>query len=134
MRRAKDGQFSLILLDAFSSDAIPTHLLTREALKLYRSKLTPDGVLVFHISNQHCDLEPVLGELAIDAGVTCVVRHDPHENLGSGEFSASYAVMANETKTLNRLMTSKHWQRARRLPSRKPWTDDQSNIFDVLYW
>lgn len=134
LRRAADGRYSLILLDAFSSDAIPIHLLTREALALYRSKLSPDGLLVFHISNQHCDLEPLLGELAAEAGLTCLVRHDAHENLNRGEFSASYAIIASDARQLSELQRSNRWQAARRLTTAKPWTDDQSNIFDVLLW
>ena len=58
------GEYGLLVADAFSSDAIPTHLLTREAVRLYRRKLRPDGVLAFHISNRFLDLEPVLGEVA----------------------------------------------------------------------
>jgi SAM-dependent methyltransferase len=57
------GEFDLIILDAFSSDAIPIHLITREALALYGRKLAPGGMLFFHITNRHLDLAPVLGDL-----------------------------------------------------------------------
>src|SRR5262249_58801214 len=65
---APPRHYGLIVIDAFSSDAIPQHLLTREALRLYLSKLAPDGLLAFHISNRYMDLQPILGDLAGDAG------------------------------------------------------------------
>ena len=67
LAREPDGTHDLIILDAFSSDAIPVHLLTREALDLYFRKLSPHGVLAFHISNRYFDLRPVLSRLARDA-------------------------------------------------------------------
>lgn len=135
LQAADENQFSLILLDAFSSDAIPTHLLTREALALYRSKLTDDGVLVFHISNRHCDLEPVVADLAADAGMTCLVRHDTDEDLARGILSSSYAVMSDMHATTSQLARTPGWRPAKGSSnSREPWTDDRSNILDVLRW
>ena len=76
LRDAPDGGYGLIVLDAFSSDAIPMHLLTREALRLYRDKLADGGLIAFHISNRYLDLAPVLGALARDAGLVDRVRRD----------------------------------------------------------
>src|SRR5262249_5210351 len=59
-----DHKYGVLVIDAFNSDAIPMHLLTREALEIYRSRLLPDGMLAFHISNRYVDLEPILGNLA----------------------------------------------------------------------
>ncbi len=64
-----DGRFDVIALDAFSSDSVPAHLLTREAFALYRSCLKPQGVLVVHVTNRHLDLPPVVHRLAADAGL-----------------------------------------------------------------
>ncbi len=61
--------FNVIVVDAFSGDAIPVHLLTREALALYRRHLQPDGIIAFHVSNQYVDLEPVIAGIASDAGL-----------------------------------------------------------------
>ena len=69
---ARNGQYRLIALDAFSGDSIPMHLVTREALRLYLSKLAPGGLIAFHITNQHLDLAPVLANLAQDASLVCV--------------------------------------------------------------
>ena len=65
--------FNVIVVDAFSGDAIPVHLLTREALALYRRQLQPDGVIAFHVSNQYIDLEPVVAAIAANAGLQCGV-------------------------------------------------------------
>ena len=66
----------LIVLDAFSSDSLPVHLLSREAIRLYRSKLAARGVLAFNLSNRYLDLDPVLGRQAVDAGLVCRIAYD----------------------------------------------------------
>jgi spermidine synthase len=76
LARTNDGPFDLLVLDAFSSDAIPVHLMTREALELYLWRLTGDGVLAFHISNRHLDLEPVLATLAGEQKLVALVQYD----------------------------------------------------------
>jgi spermidine synthase len=69
LERAGDGSYDVLVIDAFSSDSIPTHLLTEEALALYLKKLSARGVVLFHISNRYLDLAPVVAALAFDAGV-----------------------------------------------------------------
>lgn len=71
------NEFDLLILDAFSSDAIPVHLLTREALAIYQNAVAEDGLLAFHISNRHLALQPVLARLATDRELTALVRNDP---------------------------------------------------------
>ena len=73
---APDHAYDLIVLDAYSSDSIPVHLITREALALYQRKLAPGGVLAFHISNLYLDLKPALGNLSADAGLAGLWRDD----------------------------------------------------------
>src|SRR4029079_9714963 len=68
--------YDLIVLDAFSSDSIPLHLMTREAMDVYLSRLAPGGALLFHISNRHLQLAPVVGRLAADRGLAAVRRVD----------------------------------------------------------
>ena len=68
--------YQLIVLDAFSSDALPVHLLSREAIRLYRAKLAAGGVLVFNLSNRYLDLDPVMGRQAEDAGLVCRIGYD----------------------------------------------------------
>ena len=81
LQKADDGQFGVLVLDAYSSDTIPLHLITKEALALYLRKLAPDGALIFHISNRHLRLERVLGVLAEDAGLACLIEADNSNSL-----------------------------------------------------
>src|SRR5262249_21615234 len=76
--RESREEFGLLVIDAFGSDAIPVHLLTREAIEIYRERLRTDGIIAFHISNNYLDLEPVLAKLANDATprLHCYVRED----------------------------------------------------------
>ena len=76
LAKAQDRGFDLLVLDAFSSDAIPTHLLTVEALRLYLTKLVNDGILAIHISNRYLDLGPILGRAAKELGVNALIRSD----------------------------------------------------------
>ncbi len=76
LERVPDGEFGLLVLDAFSSDAIPTHLITREAVELYRHKVAPDGLIAFHISNRYLDLRPVLAGIAHELGLVAYVCND----------------------------------------------------------
>src|ERR671920_1495297 len=76
MADAPHGEYGVIVADAFSSDAIPVHLMTREAIDLYLDKLREDGAIAIHISNRHLELEPVLGDLARDRGLACYAQFD----------------------------------------------------------
>lgn len=129
--------YDLMVLDAFSSDAIPIHLVTREALKLYLSKLADGGILAFHISNRYLDLKPVLGDLAQDANLACYVREDLE--LGEAEKKAGKAqsiwvVMSRRLTDLGELAEDLRWKPLPGRPGAKLWTDDYSNIPSVLMW
>ncbi len=133
---APERVYQLIVLDAFSSDAIPTHLLTREALQCYRSKLTADGVLAFHISNRYIDLTPVLGALARDASLKCLVRRDlsvSPDELRNGKEPSVWAVMAAREADLATLPGDPRWQPPRVDPREPVWTDDFSDIINCFH-
>lgn len=129
-----DDRFDLIVLDAYSSDAIPVHLLTREALAVYQSRLTEHGVLVFHISNQYFDLAPVVGRLAADAGLQGWVRSSGRmkaEQIAQGLVQSHYAVVARRAEDVGPLAHDERWHRLE--PGNVPlWTDDYSSLFSVL--
>jgi spermidine synthase len=131
---APDRAFGLIVGDVFSSDAVPAHLLTREALALYRSKLTADGALAMHISNRYLDLEPVVAALAADVGMTCLSRDEPRRaRVGvPGKLPSHWAVMAERPATLARLSSDPRWRPCRREVGDRVWTDDFSNIVGAL--
>jgi hypothetical protein len=122
--------YGLIVIDAFSSDAIPIHLLTREALAIYRSKLDDHGVLLFHISNRYVDLAPVLGDLAGDAGLLAQVRNDvtPSDPV-SGKLPSQWVLM---TPRKTSLMPGGAWEPLRPRPGARVWTDDYSNLVGAL--
>jgi hypothetical protein len=130
----QDGEFGLIALDAFSSDAIPVHLLTREALATYLSKLRPHGVIAFHISNQYVDLAPVLGNLAADAGLPCVDQYDgvvTRETLG--KYPSHWIALARSPADLGRAATDGRWKPCARDAGERTWTDDYANVTAALH-
>jgi hypothetical protein len=132
---AADGQFGLIVLDAFSSDAIPLHLLTREALVLYRAKLADNGVLLFNISNEYLDLRTVLADLAADLGMTCLVQDDldlSDEEREDGKSASQWVALFRSTADVGPLAKDTRWQRVRARPGAQIWTDDYSNILSVI--
>ncbi len=101
--KVPDGHFRIIFVDAFSSDAIPIHLITREALQLYMKKLTPDGIVVFHISNRYLDLEPVLANLAEAEGLTGgLVLHGEEDDPES--CASTWVPIARKPADLKRLI------------------------------
>jgi hypothetical protein len=104
--RARGGpadRFALLVVDAFSSDAIPIHLLTRQALEIYLANLADDGLLAFHISNRYLTLEPVLGNLAEELGLAGVIEHDLATGF-TGKAASSWVVLARQPSTLDRLL------------------------------
>ncbi len=137
LRDAPNGHYRMIILDAYNSDAIPLHLITREALRVYLQKLRPDGVLVWHMTNRHMHLDPVVAALARDAGLVCLIQHDAHvtpEESAVGKAPSKWAVMARDAAHLGALTTDKRWQPARERPGVGVWTDDYANVFSVLNW
>jgi spermidine synthase len=135
LRDAPDSGYGLIVLDAFSSDAIPMHLLTREALELYRRKLADGGLIAFHISNRYLDLTRVLRALARDAGLVGRVCHDqnvPPEQLREGKYASSWFVMAARDADLGTLADDPRWEASEPRPGDMVWTDDFSNLAALL--
>jgi len=132
-----DGAYGLIALDAFSSDAVPTHLLTREALALYLGKLDDRGMLVFNISNRYFDLAPLLAALAKEAGLTCYVRADlnlsPQEE-SIGKIGSRFLVMARRYEHLRPLVFDDRWSEYPGDSKFPVWTDQYSSIFSVIEW
>src|SRR5262249_33984179 len=133
---APDGAYDLLLIDAFSSDAMPVHLMTREALRLYLAKLAPDGVLVINISSRYFNLRPVLAALARDLGLVTLGRHDddvPIEEQVNGRLSSNWVVMARRPEDLGALASDAQWKRLDD-SRRRAWTDDFSDIVSALKW
>jgi hypothetical protein len=128
-------QYDLIVIDAFTSDAIPVHLLTREALALYLSRLRPGGLVAFHISNRHLGLAPVLTTLARDAGGAAMMRQDESTAAKrQARFPSQWFVIARHAGDLSAIGQHAGWSVPQVAPSRSVWTDDFSNLLATLTW
>jgi hypothetical protein len=125
-------QYDLMSIDAFSSDAIPVHLLTREAFALYFRHLKPTGILAVHVSNRYLDLVPVVSRNARDLGSTSMDVNDNDEE--EDYFSNSDWVLVSSDAAIFRdpAFKSSSVQPAEYRPNLRPWTDDYSNLFQIL--
>jgi len=132
--RQPNDKYDLLIIDAFSSDSIPVHLVTREAIALYFEKITEDAVVMVHISNRYLDIGPVIAKIAEDAGVvhrTC--RYGPTaEEKAEGASGSHWMALARKPEHLGRLCRDHDWETIQTRPDDPVWTDDFSNIVDVL--
>ena len=132
LQAAPEGSFDLLILDAFSSDAIPVHLLTREAFAMYRRKLAPGGVIMVHISNRYLDLEPVLGRITVETGFFGVTQyHDEGTNEVMLRYPSIWVVMARSPDDIIELAPDPRWQPLRGADA-PLWTDDYVDIVGAL--
>jgi SAM-dependent methyltransferase len=135
LREAPDGGYDLLVLDAFSSDAIPVHLITREAVELYLRKLAPDGMLAFHISNRYLDLEPVLANLAQELRLVALGCDDmslTEAEFATGREQSHWAVMARGAEDLVGFQRRTRWSPLTPDPRVGVWTDDFSSPLRVI--
>jgi spermidine synthase len=128
--RVPPSTYDVIVIDAFSSDAIPVHLMTREFVTLALERLRPEGLAVFHISNRHLDLAPVLGAAATELGATAVEQY--HQSDDPDVSPSRWLVIGRNSWALAALESDARWKPVR--ASSRSWTDDFSNILDVLQW
>lgn len=131
-----DSTFDLILLDAFSSDAIPVHLLTREAVALYMRKLHKNGILLLHISNRYLELRPVVIELARDARLAGAIGDydvTAQERLEL-KHGSRWVALARSPATLASLVRQTQWRVLEPSADVRVWTDDFSDVLSVLRW
>ena len=129
--------FDVLVVDAFSSDAIPVHLLTREALQLYLHKLDAGGVIAFNITNSYLNLTPLIADLADDAGLVVLVQHDVLVDAAAmsiGKATSRWAVMARSAEALGPLAHDARWQPVPARSAPMAWTDDFSNPLSLVRW
>jgi spermidine synthase len=139
LAREPAGKLDLLAVDAFSSDAVPMHLLTREALEVYRRALAPDGLLLIHISNRYLDLEPVLAAAAARGGWTAAAfDYMPSVDEEARNISMSvWVAMSQSPATMAALGASSAddahlWKRLRPRPGFAGWSDDYASILPLL--
>jgi len=130
------GTLGLVVVDAFNSDAIPLHLITREAFALYLSRTAPGGALLLNITNRYLRLEPVVANIARDLALTCRIQRQrftsAQEQQGVSE--STWALLARTPQALGRLAGDRRWRDCRADPSAGTWTDDYSDPISVVRW
>jgi spermidine synthase len=131
--RVPAGTSDLVIVDAFSSDAVPVHLLTREALELYVSKLRPGGLIAFHVTNRHLELAPVVARAARALGLAAVERDDRAEGARGTRTPSRWVVIARSQQRLEPLLERSGW-RIPEVSAGRVWTDDYSNVLSVVKW
>jgi hypothetical protein len=136
---ASDGQYDIIVVDAFSSDAIPIHLLTKEAMEIYLQKAAPNGLIVLHVSNRHLELSSVVAGIAnANGAITRVIvsgagDNDEEEYSDSTyRYSTNVAVVGRNDQAFGPLATSESWEVKEPDPAQRVWTDDYSNVIGAL--
>jgi SAM-dependent methyltransferase len=135
---APPASADVLVIDAFSSDAIPTHLLTQEAFETYRRYLAPGGLLVVHISNKFLDLSPVIASVAADKGWTARIRSSSEEDEKRTDlafYSSVWVVMSQDPAKIDkieRLSGSDTWREIRQTPDFERWTDSHSSTLPLL--
>ena len=124
--------YDLLVLDAFSSDAVPVHLLTVEALRLSMDRMAPGGVVAIHVSNRYLDLEAVVAAGARELGLIAITGSDLPAPTDTGRVDASrWVIMARAYSEVADLATGPDWRTAQD-HGRRPWTDRASDLLSVL--
>ena len=128
-----DGTFDLLMMDAFSSDAVPTHLLTREAIDLYFKKLKPHGILAFHITNRHLLLKKVVSIHAEQMKLAALIQEFKPQTVAPLIVATDWVVLAKNPETLKPLQASQigSWQKMPLYFDMPAWTDDFTNIVSI---
>jgi hypothetical protein len=131
---APDGSYDIIYVDAFTSDAIPIHLLTREAMAVYLRKLAPHGIVVIHVSNRHLELASVVGGIAAANGLRTRVNDgsDVVENANEYLYVGTVTAVARDDQDFGALADSAFWPLQQLDPKQWVWTDDYSNIVGAV--
>lgn len=135
LREGPEARFDVLVLDAFSSDAIPVHLVTREALAVYRRALRRGGLLLAHVSNNHVHLPPVFAALAREANMVGVGRVDDAtpEQRAAGKDSSVWVLLTDSRAELDVIVRSSDaWRPLTTPPSQSVWTDDWANVLGAL--
>ncbi len=126
-------RFDVLVVDAFSGDAIPLHLLTTQALALYRRHLASGGIIAFHISNRHVDLEAPIALMAKSAGMRAVTV-TTGANDQRGEFTATWMLLSDNADFFAKPDVAHSIRQPQELAGLRPWTDDFSSLLPVLHW
>jgi hypothetical protein len=131
--REPDGQYDLIIVDAYSSDAIPIHLATQEAMAIYRSKLAPQGAVAMHVSNRHLELASVVAGIAKANGLTSWHFNEDSGRDDSYVFTTDVVILARADADIGSLASNEKWVKTVPPAGQRVWTDDYSNILGAVW-
>jgi hypothetical protein len=131
--REPDGVYDLIIVDAYSSDAIPIHLATQEAMKIYKDKLAPQGVVLMHVSNRHLELASVVVGIAEANDLKSWVYSEDSDRDNEYIFATSVVVSARAEADVGELASSDQWELTDADKKQRVWTDDYSNVLGAVY-
>jgi hypothetical protein len=131
--REPDGIYDLIIVDAYSSDAIPIHLATEEAMAIYKEKLAPQGAVVMHVSNRHLELASVVVGIAEANDLKSWVYSEDSGRDNEYIFSTSVVVSAREETDVGKLASSDVWTETEADENQRVWTDDYSNVLGAVW-
>jgi hypothetical protein len=134
LAKEPDGHYDAIVVDAFSSDSIPVHLVTQEAMAIYKAKLAPGGAVIMHVSNRHLELASVVAGIAAANGLKTFVHYDEDNEDREDEyiFSSTVAVAVADPAHIGDLAASEDWEEEAPEPGQRVWTDDYSNIVGAI--
>ena len=136
LQQRPNGYYDTLIIDAFSSDSIPIHLLTKQAVSLYLDKLSEHGILIFHISNMTLNLAPVVANLV--ASVDAIAKYESYDptvaEANNGATPSEWVAIARHSRELEFLKRYPGWKPLTSTPDARPWTDDFSNIVSAINW
>ncbi len=133
LKAEPNQKFDLLIMDAFSSDSVPTHLLTREAMQLYFAKLKPNGLLAFHITNRHLALKKVISDHVKYLKLAALIQEFKPQSDKPLVIATDWVIITKKAETLAPLRQSRlgNWQKLPLYFDMKPWTDDFTNIIGI---
>ena len=130
--RQTDRRFDILVIDAYSSDAVPVHLTTNEAMQLYLDRLSPGGILLYHISNRYYDIDIPLARSAADLGLAARVQHyKGNAKHDAGDIASSVVMLARSPEAFGAMADDPRWQ-ALESDGGRVWTDDYANLISIM--
>ena len=121
----------MLVVDAFSGDAIPLHLLTTEAIALYKRHLAPDGIIAFHVSNQYLNLVPEIAQLAIATNMQSRLVDSAGDD-AAGSYRSTWVLLSNSRAFFDRPEIAAAASETPTMPNLRAWTDDYSSLLPIL--
>jgi protein-L-isoaspartate O-methyltransferase len=125
------GEFDVLMLDAFNSDSIPPHLVSREAIRIYLGKLKPDGMILFHVSSRYLNVSRLVAAVVTDAGLPAYIREDNDES-AMGKLASTYVAVGRSAVSLGEIPKMDGWKKLSEETELRPWTDDYSNMLALI--